>query len=404
MVTLGERIQSLKPSPTLAATARARALKAQGKDIVPFTAGEPDLDTPQHVKDAALEALNKGFTKYTPVGGIPSLKEAICGKINREQGIEAKPEQVVVTNGGKQALAAACAVLLNPGDEAVIPSPYWTSYPDMVELAGGAAKIVKTNPESGYLMSAEDLTKACSKRTKMIFLNSPSNPTGACYSGEDLRKLGQAILALPNRDEIVIVSDEVYEYFTYDGFTHVSFLTAAPELRENSLLVNAFSKTYSMTGWRVGYAFGQKKIISAITDHQSQFTSNVCSIAQYAAARAYSDNCAFPKMMQKEFANRLEIVCQAFTEIPGVELNPKPRGAFYAFPTITGLLGKKGKNGALINCGDDFAKYLLEEYDVAVVSGEAFGMPEAFRISFALDEATLRKGLERIHDAVRSLG
>ncbi len=403
MVTLSERLLRLKPSPTLAATARARELKAQGRDVIPFTAGEPDLDTPQHVKDAALEALNKGFTKYTPVGGIPALREAICAKIKREQEIDAKPEQVVVTNGGKQALAAACAVLLNAGDEVVIPSPYWTSYPDMAELAGGVARFVETTPEQGYLMSPEALLRACSSRTKMVFLNSPSNPTGACYSGAQLNALGQALMTLPNYEQIVVVSDEVYEYFTYDGFTNESFLTACPDLRDNSLLVNAFSKTYSMTGWRVGYAYGPKRIISAITDHQSQFTSNVCSIAQYAAARAYSDNCAFPKMMQGEFAKRLEIVCQAFAEIPEIELTPKPKGAFYAFPVIKKLFGKKGRNGTKITCGDDFSTYLLEEFDVATVPGEAFGAPDAFRMSFALDEKSLRKGLERIHDAVKGL-
>ena len=402
MVSLSKIISALEPSPTLAASARAKELQEQGRDVIALTVGEPDFDTPQHIKDAAVEALKKGFTKYTPVGGIKPLKDAICQKLKRDQDIDAKAAEIVVTNGGKQAIAAACAALLNPGDEVIIPAPYWTSYPDMVKLVDGVPVIVQTSEENGYLLQPEQLERAATPKTKMIILNSPSNPTGACYGEQELQALGDVILKLKNRAEIVVLSDEVYEYITYGGFKQASLLTVVPELRPNTIIVNAFSKTYSMTGWRVGYAFGPKDIIEAMTTHQSQFTSNICSIAQYAAAHAYDDRGAFPRMMQEEFSKRLDLVVRAFAEIPGLRLEPKPRGAFYAFPTLDGLFGKKTKNGT-ITSGLDFTNYLLSEFDTVVVQGEAFGAPNAFRISFALDTKLLEKALGRIKSAVENL-
>ena len=402
MLQLNDTIQQVTPSPTLAATTRARQLQAQGRDVVAFTAGEPDFDTPQAVKDAAVEALNKGYTKYTPVAGIPALREAVAEKIVRDQKVDATPSEVIITNGGKQALAAACAVLLRPGDEAIIAAPYWTSYPEMVKLAGGKPVIVSTSAEQGYMMTPEQLEAACSERTRMVFINTPSNPTGACYGKDELRALAEVISSRPNKEQIVVFTDEVYEYITYDGFSHTSFFEVAPELKENTILVSAFSKSHSMTGWRVGYAYGPQHVIKAMTTHQGQFTSNVCSIAQHACVNAYRDGGAFAKKLAEDFQQRLEFVVEAIANIPGVELTPKPRGAFYAFPTIEGLFGKK-KGSLEITCAHDFTQYLLEEYDVVAVQGEAFGDPKGMRLSFAVSREDLQKGLERIDAAARSL-
>lgn len=402
MVSLSSTISRVEPSPTQAAAAKARALQEQGKDVISFTVGEPDFDTPKHVKDAAVEALDKGFTKYTSVYGIPQLREAIVKKLKRDQDLSYAPNEIIVTNGGKHALATACAVLLNPGDEAIIPAPYWTSYPDMARLVGAEPVIVETKAEEGYLMTPEALKRACTPRTKVIFLNTPSNPTGACYDAKQLSALGEVISSLPNKDEIVVLSDEVYEYITYGGFEHTSFLRAAPQLRENTLLINAFSKTYSMTGWRVGYAAGPKAIIDAMATHASQFTSNVSSIAQYAAARAYEDQGAFPRMMLEEFTKRREVVIEAVSRMQGVRLGVEPQGAFFAFIEIDGLIGKKA-GGKTIECATDFADYLLNEYEVVVVQGEAFGNPRAIRISFAMGTDRLRLGLERMVEACSAI-
>lgn len=399
---LSDSIARVQPSPTLAASARAQELKAQGKDIISFTVGEPDFDVPDHIKRAADKAMAQGFSKYTAVGGIAPLKETILQKMKRDQGLEYKASEVVVTNGGKQAIAAACAVLLNPGDEVVIPSPYWTSYPDIVELCGGKSVFARTTPDEGYVLRPEVLLQACTPKTKMIILNSPSNPTGAGYSREELRALADAVLSLPNWRDIVILSDEVYEYFVYRGFEHSSIAAIAPNLRDNILIVNAFSKAYAMTGWRVGYAVGPKAIIDAMTTHQSQFTSNVCSVAQYAAAAAYDDASEFPRKMAAEFVRRYEIVCEAVKEMPGISLPTSPCGAFYAFLRVEGLFGKRAGN-KVITCAQDFTDYLLEKFDTVVVQGEAFGDPGAVRMSYAMATPQLKKGLERIAEAARSI-
>lgn len=402
MIKLSQSINRVKPSASLAAVARVNELKAQGRDIVSFTVGEPDFDTPQHIKDAALEAMKKGLTKYTPVAGILELRKVIAEKLKREQQIEVTPKDIVVTNGGKQALTAACAVLLDQGDEAIIPAPYWTSYPDMVLLAGGTPVIVPTVAEQGYVMTPEMLVRAASSKTKMIIINSPSNPTGACYTAQQLKGLAEAIKSLPNAKDIVIVLDDVYEYFAYDGFKYSSFTALCPELLPNTVLVNAFSKSYAMTGWRVGYVTGPKDIVSAIDKHQSQFTSNVCSIAQWAASAAYNDNGEFPKKMAAEFQTRLDILCEQVKQIPGVALPVKPQGAFYAFLRVDGLFGKR--NGDItIKSGQDFSNYLLERFDVATVAGEAFGDANAIRLSFALSREKMLEGLRRIKQAAVSL-
>lgn len=396
------RINTVAPSPTLAATAKANELKAAGEDVVSFTVGEPDFDTPEHIKAAAKKAIDEGFTKYTAVPGIPELKKVLQEKFKRDQGINYSASELIVTNGGKQALAALFAVLLNEGDEVIIPAPYWTSYPDMVSLAGGIPKIINTKPENEFLASVEEIKQALTEKTRAIIINSPSNPTGSCYSEEHLSQIADLVRTIPKAQDLIVVSDEVYEYITYDGFKHVSFASVAPDLRENTVIVNAFSKAYSMTGWRVGYAAGPEAIIKKISTHQSQFTSNVCSIAQKAAVAAYEDNYDFPKMMATEFAKRLDYVCDYIERIPGLKLAAKPKGAFYAYVITEDIVGKKAGD-RFINSSDDLASYLLENYKVVVVQGEAFGFPNSFRISFATSMATLEKGLKRIEEAILAL-
>ncbi|MCC6932052.1 MAG: pyridoxal phosphate-dependent aminotransferase [Deltaproteobacteria bacterium] len=402
MIKLGQIIQSIKPSATLSASARAQELKAQGRDIISLTVGEPDFDTPDHIKSAAIDAMNKGLTKYTAAGGILPLKKVLVEKFRRDQDTDYAPAQIVVTNGGKQAIAAVMSVLLNSGDEVIIPAPYWTSYPDMVMLAGGNPVIVRTRADEGYLMTAQVLESAISPRTKMIIINSPSNPTGYCYSKAELNALAEVIRRHPQGENIVILSDEVYEYLTYDNIRPLSIAQVAPDLKEQIVIVNAFSKAYSMTGWRVGYLAAPLSIARAVDMYQSQFTSNVCSIAQYAALHAYDDNYAFPKMMLIEFEKRRQIVIDKVANISGLSLPVNPRGAFYAFIRTEGLIGKR--NGDIvIKSGTEFSSYLLEKFDIAVVAGEAFGDEHAFRMSFALGTESLIKALHRISQAVTSV-
>lgn len=402
MIPLSDTIKRIAPSPTLAASQRANELIAAGRDIISFTVGEPDFDTPVHVKEAAKKALDQGKTKYTAVAGIPELKKAIQAKFKRDQGVEYGLNQIIVTNGGKQALAALFSVILNPGDEVIIPAPYWTSYPDMALLAGGTPVIVETTSEAGYILSPEQLKNAINAKTRILVINSPSNPTGACYTQAQLMALAEVIEASPYRDNICIVSDEVYEYITYDGYEHASIVSVAPNLKDNIVIVNAYSKAYAMTGWRVGYAAGPAHIISAINNHQSQFTSGICSIAQYAAAAAYTDDCAFPQKMKEEFTRRMDIVARWVAETKGVEMNPKPLGAFYAFLDVRALLGKK-HGDVTVKTSEDLAALLMEQYDVVAVPGEAFGAPATLRLSFAMDTAQLQKGLERIGRAASAL-
>jgi aspartate aminotransferase len=402
MVTFASTILRVKPSPTLDLQAAAVRLRAEGRDIIGLVAGEPDFDTPEHVKAGAREALKNNYTRYTDVEGIKKLREVICNKLKRDQDINYDINQIVVTNGGKQALATALSVLINPGDEVIIPSPYWTSYPDMVELCAGKSVFVTTKAEDGYLMSAEALSAACTDKTKVIIINSPSNPTGACYNKEQFLELISVIKSLKNINDIIIILDEVYEYITFDNFSHVSFATLAPELKDNILVVNAFSKSYAMTGWRVGYVAASVEIARRIKIHQSQFTSNVCSIAQHAAADAYNDDYAFPKMLAREFGKRRDLVCSAISNMKDVNLPVTPLGAFYVFPQVNELFGKKAGN-FIIDSSESFVRYLLEAYNVMIVHGDAFGDAFGFRLSFAIDEKNLTQALERIAEAVNKL-
>jgi len=398
MLTLSNIISKIKPSPTLAASAKAAELKAQGKDIISLTVGEPNFDTPEHVKEAAREAIAKGLTKYTAVEGILPLRQKLSEKLKRDLGVDYSTKQIIVTNGGKQALTGACVALMNPGDEAIIIAPYWTSYPDMAMIAGGVPVIVKTEPENGYEFEPEKVLAAITPRTKVIFLNSPSNPAGAFYSAESLKALAKGIMALPNKDNICILSDEVYESLVFGGEKVPSIATVAPELRDNIVVVNAFSKSYSMTGWRIGYAAGPEHVIAAMVNHQSQFTSNVSSITQYAAVKAFDDNGKFARDITEQYEKNLGIIIDALKEIPGVKLPVKPRGGFFAFLRIEELLGKS-VDGREINSSAALALYLLEEFGLAVVQGDAFGDPGAIRLSYAVSEEQLKDGLARLKTA-----
>ncbi len=403
MVSLSNVATQVQDSPTQGAAARARELKAQGKDIISLTVGEPDFDTPEYVKQGVIDAMDQGFSKYTATPGIMPLRESIADKLKRHQNIQVSPSQVLVTCGGKQALTETCLAVLNPGDEAIIPAPYWTSYPEMVRSVGATPVFVQTTPENGYVLTPEQLEEVWTEKSKMLFLNSPSNPTGACYSPEELRALADAFKSLPGSEKAVILSDEVYEYMIYDGVAHVSILNVAPELAEQTVIVNSFSKAYSLTGWRVGYAVGPQNLISSMSALQSHASGNVCSIAQYGALRAYEDDGAFPRQMLEHFSVRRDIITEALQQMPGVALEPaKPSGAFFAYMRIGELFGRK-IGGEEITCSLDVVRYLLEEYDVATVQGDAFGDDGAIRLSFALDTELLQTALSRIDDALKRL-
>lgn len=388
-------LRSIKPSATLAVKAKATELKAQGRSIVDLSAGEPDVDTPQHIKDAAIAALKAGKTKYTAVPGIPELRTAIAQKFTEENGIKTDPDDVVITNGGKQALYECFQAVIEPGDEVVIPAPYWVSYPPMVTLCGGNPVIVETTPESGYRLTPETLSAAISPKTKIVVLNSPSNPTGAAYTEADFVALGKVLAT----SSALVVSDEVYEKLVYDGFQFVSFAKAVPDLLDRTVTVGACSKTYSMTGWRVGYATGPKSIIKAMGKLQSQTTSNVCSIAQHAAIAAINGPHDFLNELITAYRRRFDIAIEMIEKIPGLRVAGIPQGAFYLFVRIDDLV-----NGSTKLTGSvDVSTFLLEEAGVAVVPGAAFGDDRAIRISVSLADETIIDGLTRIGQALASL-
>lgn len=392
MPFFSESLNKIKPSPTIAMSTLAGELKAQGRDIISLSAGEPDFDTPQHIKLAAQKAIDAGKTKYTAPDGMVELKDAICRKFLRENNLKYQSDQITIGTGGKQVLYNALCATLNEGDEVVIPAPYWVSYPDMVLLAGGKPVVAKTRAETNYKLTASELRAALSERTKWFVFNSPSNPTGAGYSFDELKELTNVLLEFPN---VWIMSDDMYEYLTFDGFQFATPAQVEPKLYERTLTCNGVSKAYAMTGWRIGYAGGPKELIAAMRKIQSQSTSNPCTISQWAALGALDGPTDFLKSNNEIFVRRRNLVVDALNQIDGIHC-PTPEGAFYVYPSIAGLIGKTTRNGKRIEMDEDFAKELLNDTGVAVVFGAAFGTSPNFRISYATSDDQLTDACQRI--------
>ncbi|MED3783995.1 pyridoxal phosphate-dependent aminotransferase [Geobacillus stearothermophilus] len=383
---LAKRVASLTPSATLAITAKAKELKAAGYDVIGLGAGEPDFNTPRHILDAAVRAMNEGHTKYTPSGGLPALKAEIIKKFARDQGLEYEPAEVIVCVGAKHALYTLFQVLLDEGDEVIIPTPYWVSYPEQVKLAGGVPVYVEGLEQHDFKITPEQLKQAITPRTKAVIINSPSNPTGMIYTAEELKALGDICLEYG----LLIVSDEIYEKLIYGGAKHVSIAELAPELKAQTVIINGVSKSHSMTGWRIGYAAGPKEIIKAMTDLASHSTSNPTSIAQYAAIAAYSGPQDPVEEMRRSFEERLHIIYDKLVQIPGFTC-VKPQGAFYLFPNA-----RKAAEMAGCRTVDEFVAVLLEEAKVALVPGSGFGAPDNVRLSYATSLEALETAVERI--------
>lgn len=387
-MTLANRVQELTPSLTLAIDSKAKALKAEGVDVCGFGAGEPDMDTPEHIKAAAIEALQNGFTKYTPSAGTPELRQAISEKFKNDNSLEYKPSQIIVSNGAKQSCFNAIAAVCDPGDEVIIPAPYWLSYPEMVRLAGAEPAFVRTTEENAWKITAEDFENAMTPRTKMIILNSPGNPTGSVYTREELR----AISEVAAEEDIYILSDEIYEKLTYDGAEHVSIASLTPEAYDLTITVNGFSKAYAMTGWRLGYLGAPEPIARAIDSMQSHSTSNPCSFAQKGALAALKGDQQCVADMREEFDIRRQYMCERINSIAGLSA-VKPLGAFYVLVNI-GALGLKSQN---------FADRLLSKANVAVVPGIAFGDDSTIRLSYATSLDVIKTGLDRIEEFCKTL-
>jgi aspartate aminotransferase len=392
MPFLSDTLSRVKPSPTIAVSNLAAELKAQGKDVIGLGAGEPDFDTPQNIKDAAKAAIDAGKTKYTAVDGIPELKQAICAKLQRDNGLAYTPAQVSVGTGGKQILYNALMATLNPGDEVIIPAPYWVSYPDMVLLAGGEPVFVEGPSQNGYKITPADLEAAITPKTKWFIFNSPSNPTGAGYTADELKGLTDVLMRHPH---VWVMTDDMYEHLVYDDYVFATPAQVEPGLYDRTLTCNGVSKAYAMTGWRIGYAAGPEELIKAMRKIQSQSTSNPCSVSQWAAVEALNGPQDYIVTNNEMFKRRRDLVVGMLSEIEGVTC-PVPEGAFYVYPTITGLIGKTTPAGVVIDTDETFAKALLEDTGVAVVFGGAFGLSPAFRISYATSDENLREACTRI--------
>ena len=396
---ISNRVKSIKPSPTMAVTSKARELKEAGKDVIGLGAGEPDFDTPIHIKKAAIKAINEGKTKYTAVDGIPDLKKAIIKKFLKDNNLLFKTSEISVGTGGKQILYNALQASINKGDEVIIPAPYWVSYPDMVILAEGIPIIIQTNAENNFKISINALEEVISEKTKWLILNSPSNPTGSCYSKEELKEIGNL---LEKYEHINILSDDIYEKVVYENFAFNTFAQVNPNLKSRTLTVNGVSKAYSMTGWRIGYAAGNEELIKAMAKIQSQSTSNPTSISQYAALEALSADEKFIDKNNMVFLKRRNLIIELINNSVGINCK-KPDGAFYIFPSCQELIGKKTNKGNIISNSNDFCRYLLEEVGVAAVPGIAFGMENYFRISYATSESILKEAGLRIIKACSKL-
>lgn len=391
-MNLSKRVAALTPSATLEITAKAKALKAEGHDVIALGAGEPDFNTPSHILEAAKKAMDEGLTKYTPAGGIVPLKESIISKFEQDQNLSYNPEEIIVCTGAKHALYTLFQVILDEGDEVIIPTPYWVSYPEQVKLAGGHPVYVEGKEDQSFKVTVDQLEKAVSTRTKAVIINSPSNPTGSIYTPEELKEIGAFCL----KHDIMIVSDEIYEKLVYDGAEHTSIAQLSDELKQQTIIINGVSKSHSMTGWRIGYAAGRKEIIKAMTNLASHSTSNPTSISQYAALAAYEGSQKPVVEMKEAFEERLNTVYDQLSSIPGFTC-VKPQGAFYLFPNAKEAAEKTGFNSV-----DDFVKGLLEEEKVALVPGSGFGSPDNVRLSYATSLDVIQEAIHRIERFVKA--
>lgn len=399
MAFLADALSRVKPSATIAVSQKARELKAKGKDVIGLGAGEPDFDTPTNIKQAAIDAINRGETKYTPVAGIPELRQAIVAKFKRENGLDYKPEQVIVGTGGKQILFNAFMATLNPGDEVIVPAPYWVSYPEMVAINGGNPVFINTKIEDNFKLTAADLEKAITPKTKWLIFNSPSNPTGAAYTEAELKALTDVLVRHPH---VWILTDDMYEHLVYGDFVFTTPAQVEPSLYDRTLTMNGVSKAYAMTGWRIGYAAGPLQLIKAMDIVQGQQTSGACSIAQWAAVEALNGTQDFIPENKKIFQARRDLVVSMLNQAKGIKC-PTPEGAFYVYPSCADLIGKKTEAGKVIESDEDFVTELLEAEGVAVVHGSAFGLGPNFRISYATSDALLEEACTRIQRFCASL-
>jgi len=399
MSLIAKRLQTVKPSPTLAVAAKAKELAMQGINIISLAAGEPDFDTPDNIKLAAIEGIKNGLTKYTMVSGTPELRKAVCEKFKRENGLDYQTDEVIVSTGGKQVIYNLFMATLDEGDEVIIPAPYWVSYPDMVLLAGGTPIFVSSDMETGFKALTEDIEKAITKKSKWLILNSPSNPSGAAYTAHELEKIADLVRKYPH---LHVMSDDIYEHITFDNFKFTTLATVAPDIKDRIFIVNGVSKAYSMTGWRIGYGAGNKTIIKAMDVIQSQSTSNPSSISQIAALEALSGPQGYIKTNTENFQKKRDLVLSLLTKIKGLSCY-KSEGAFYLFPKCSRLFGKQAPNGKQINSSSDLATYLLESANVAIVPGIAFGLEGYFRISYATSSELLTDACNRMAQAISQL-
>lgn len=403
MKLVAKRLDVVEPSPTLAITAKAKALKAQGLDVIGFGAGEPDFDTPEHIKTAAKKAMDEGKTKYTPVSGTPGLKSAIIDKLKKDNGLEYSPAEIIVGTGGKQVIFNFFMATINPGDEVIIPAPYWVSYADIVRLAEGVPVIVSTTPENNFQITPEQLRKAITPKTRVFIFNSPSNPTGAAYSRKDV----EALCEILTKENIITLTDDIYEKIIYDGYEFVNPAMISSEMKAKTFIINGVSKAYSMTGWRIGYGAGNAEIIKNMDTMQGQSTSNASSISQAAAEEALRGDQSCVETMRLAFDKRRKLIVGLLNEIPGFRCR-MPQGAFYAFPYIDGVFEFPKFQEAFRASGETsqskfFCDKLLVDYKVAAVPGIAFGDDNSLRLSYALGEEDIKKGVSRIHDMVKDL-
>jgi len=399
MPFISDNLNRIKPSATMVITAKAAQLKREGKKVIGLSSGEPDFDTPEHVKEAAIIAINKGYTKYTNIEGIPELRQSIVEKFKNDNNLDYTINDIIVGTGGKQILYNALVSSLNENDEVIIPAPYWVSYPDMTLLAGGKPIIVNCSSETDFKLTANALEKVITKNSKWLILNSPSNPTGSCYSQEELDDIARVVR---KHDNLHVMTDDIYEYILYDNYKFFTFAQVAPDLKDRTLTVNGVSKSYCMTGWRIGYAAGPEKLIKAMIKIQGQSTSNPSSISQYAAMAGISGSKDFLIPCLQAFDERRHYVVNKLNSIPGISCI-MPKGAFYAYPNVEGLLGKKTKDGKILDNDTNIVEWLLDAAELAAVPGAAFGLEPYFRVSYATSLELLKEAMSRIEKAVLSL-